>query len=379
MPLKPRALLEPPQPSVRPKSPANVPMSLESGRYGLMRGNVRPRFQERGVEISGPPRPRPPIDTSQRQANFNVWEQGSPQVGREIPTGPRPPTEEMFGEQKREEQLDYHQRQQPGEQQQQQHLEEHPVSIKREGGYQWQNTEEDRHSELTRDFQRRAQEEEWEVYGNGQNRASDHLEGDKDIRGPSPYRQHQFPYNEHSDRSNTMTSSPSVSISSLKSDEPTISSLRKEAVTTIPGLGGGFEEQENDVPKPMVPSSTTAHQTSEGAQQQATREGEGGGGAGGGAGTGLAGGTQANQMIKSLGKIVSQLQTLKGLTSSLQLLQTLPKGGEEGKRAEPVKSKESTEAELSEETKRKVAALLATESDSDGEQVMQQLWFFICV
>ena len=32
-------------------------------------------------------------------------------------------------------------------------------------------------------------------------------------------------------------------------------------------------------------------------------------------------------MVESLGKIVSQLQTLQGLTSSLKLLQTMPKEG----------------------------------------------------
>ncbi len=96
---------------------------------------------------------------------------------------------------------------------------------------------------------------------------------------------------------------------------------------------------------------------------------------------------QTNQMMESLGKIVSQLQTLQGLTSSLQLLQNLPKGSggppeggastEAGGEAERAKAgrtgaetaQKEREIELSEETKRKVAALLANDSDSDGEQV----------
>ena len=377
--LKPRSLLESPQQTIRPKSPANVPMSLESGRYGPMRGNVRPpfrpqggeeretqrdlRFQERGMGMLAPPRPRPHMERSQGQSNFGEWEQGPPQSGGEIPTGSRPPTEEMFGEPKQEEPFDHHQQQQ--HQEEQQHFGEHP--IKTEAEYQWQNVKEGRRDELTHDFQHSTQGEEWEIYGSGQNRAPEqHLESDKDImRGPSPYRHHQFPYNEQGGKSNNVTSSPSVSISSLKSDEPTISSLRKDPVTTIPGLGGGFEEQEKDATK-------SAEDTVTAAPQSVQRAGEGEGGAGG---TGMgAGGSQANQMIKSLGKFVSQLQTLKGLTSSLQLLQALPKGGEEAKKAEPPKPKESSEAELSEETKRKVAALLATESDSDGEQVCSNLF-----
>ena len=369
--LKPHALLESLQPTVRPKSPANVPMSLDSGRYGPMRGNMRPpfrpqgveererdlRFQKRGTGISEPPRPHPPTERSQGQGNYNEWDQGPPQSRGEIPTGPRAPTEEMFSEPKQEEQFDHHQQQHQDDQQQ--HFGEHP--FKAEPEYKWQSNKEGRQGELAHDFQHSTQEQEWGVYGSGQNRASEHLKIDKEnIRGPSPYGHHQFPYNERGD---AITSSPAVSISSLKSDEPTISSLRKDAITAIPGLGGGFEEQEKDAAKSAESSSITGPQST----QQVAKGGEGG------EGTGTAGGNQANQMIKSLGKFVSQLQTLKGLTSSLQLLQALPKGGngeEEAKRVEPAKPKESSEAELSEETKRKVAALLATESDSDGEQVI---------
>lgn len=377
--LKPRSLLESPQPTIRPKSPANAPTSLESGRYGAMRGSARPpfrpqgseeretsrdlQFQERGMGISGP---RPPMEGSQGQSNYGEWEQGPPpQGGGEIPTGSRPPTEDMFGEPKQEQQ-------QQQQQEQPQHFGTH--SVKTEPDYQWQNVKEEPRDELTQNYQHGTQEEEWQIYGNnGQNRSAEHqqhLEADKDnTRGPSPYGgYHQFPYNDQGGRS---TSSPSVSMSSLKSDEPTISSLRKDpGGTTIPGLGGGFEQQEKDSAKSAENAAATTA-----SQQNMQRAGEGEGGAPGG----NDGGGQANQMIKSLGKFVSQLQTLKGLTSSLQLLQALPKGGGSGeepkKVVEPPKPKESSEAELSEETKRKVAALLATESDSDGEQV----WFmYVC-
>ena len=85
-----------------------------------------------------------------------------------------------------------------------------------------------------------------------------------------------------------------------------------------------------------------------------------------------------SQMMESLGKIVSQLQTLQGLTSSLKLLQTMPKDGREAGSTQGVSGSAGVsegekaaikEKELSEDTKRKVAALLANESDSDGEQV----------
>ena len=80
-----------------------------------------------------------------------------------------------------------------------------------------------------------------------------------------------------------------------------------------------------------------------------------------------------SQMVESLGKIVSQLQTLQGLTSSLKLLKTMPKeGGGAGEGVRVVSERERAamrEKELSEDTKRKVAALLANESDSDGEKV----------
>jgi len=97
----------------------------------------------------------------------------------------------------------------------------------------------------------------------------------------------------------------------LMKDGPTISSLRKDP-TLIPGLGG-FEKEE--AAKSVQSKSAMKDET-----KQASSENQDG--------------SPANQMIESLGKIVSQLQTLQGLTSSLQLLQTLPKGQQEAAKAE---------------------------------------------
>jgi len=144
-------------------------------------------------------------------------------------------------------------------------------------------------------------------------------------------------------------------------DEATLSSLRKDSAF-IPGLGG-FEKEET----PVGPPAQSGTKEEPKAANQTTSN------------------NPTNQMIESLGKIVSQLQTLQGLTSSLQLLQALPKGQQEAVKAAAERMRETdgggggggrggsggqqTERELSEETKRKVAALLASESDSDGEQV----------
>ena len=137
--------------------------------------------------------------------------------------------------------------------------------------------------------------------------------------------------------------------------EATVPSLRKET-TVIPGLGTLGNETSSGDAQNREPNSNK--------QEKETNKEEGPG--------------PTNQMIESLGKIVSQLQTLQGLTSSLQLLQNMPKGQEAAsKEAEAEKEKEAAtamqrEKELSEETKRKVEALLANESDSEGEQVMMR-------
>lgn len=365
--LKPRALLEGPQLNVHP-GPANVPTpALEANRFGPRGESFRPQFAPQGNDsrervherggggVPDPPRPRPLMEMG--QAVYNRWER--PQQGSgEVLASSRPPTEEIFADQERfkgGEHFRHHQQPQP--------LQEQSNPPAEQGTEFHLPAEAVARDELASDgFKRSSRGEEWGRYGSGYN-VSDSRADSKN--SPST---HQFPYQgdyDQSDRSNTMTSSPSFSVSSQKSNEPTISSLRKNTVTAIPGLGGGFEDQGEDLPKPVEPSSNVL-EAKESSQQ--VEGGEGGGG--GGEKEINAGESQANHMIKSLGKIVSQLQTLKGLTSSLQLLQTFPTGaGEEAQGAETAKPKESSETELSEETKRKVAALLATESDSDGEQV----------
>ena len=154
-----------------------------------------------------------------------------------------------------------------------------------------------------------------------------------------------------------------------RADQATIPSWNTDPAR-IPGLGDfaepavarGDSQGDRQTPKPQLAPPTS--------QPQESSEG----------------GVQATQMMESLGKIVSQLQTLQGLTSSLKLLRTLPKGKEgdggsggqggpgektegQGGGPEEVDMTAQREKELSEDTKRKVAALLANESDSDGEQV----------
>ncbi len=62
--------------------------------------------------------------------------------------------------------------------------------------------------------------------------------------------------------------------------------------------------------------------------------------------------TNTKKMLASLGKLMTELQGLKGLSSNLQLLSV------------PQEEKKESEQEMA---KKKVAALLANESDSDGE------------
>lgn len=149
----------------------------------------------------------------------------------------------------------------------------------------------------------------------------------------------------------------SSSLTGLKSAPPRLSKLP----SVIPGLGEFERETPAELDRPPPP---VAQPKDDAVQPQSNTN-------------------QTTQMMESLGKIVSQLQTLQGLTSSLQLLQNLPKvpGGQQeggvntGTRGEAESAKaevaqKERENELSEETKRKVAALLANDSDSDGEQVL---------
>ena len=222
-------------------------------------------------------------------------------------------------------------------------------------------------------YEHRPGEEDWRGYSDGRTRHGEHDlrappgPGDQDVRAPPGQ---QYPYREDYDR-HQQQSLPA----GLKNDEPTISSLRKDPHAAIPGLGGAFESQQDK--NVLIKTDTSSEAKGE------TKAREVGGAGGGDMGEANVSGNQAsNMMIQSLGKIVSQLQTLKGITSSLQLLNTLPKESsrqEDVKGVETVDLRERMETELSEETKRKVAALLATESDSDGEQVMDDVLVFISV
>ena len=89
-----------------------------------------------------------------------------------------------------------------------------------------------------------------------------------------------------------------------------------------------------------------------------------------------------NKMIASLGKIVSQLQALQGLSNSLTLIEKLPsmKQGDITTDEHYVEKEETMdivqdvdpEKEKEDETKRKVAALLENESDSEGDENIKQ-------
>ena len=157
-------------------------------------------------------------------------------------------------------------------------------------------------------------------------------------------------------------------------DQPTIPSWNRDP-SLIPGLG-----ELGEMPSGVM----KGERATEGAKPQPNPAPRAPGQEGTDA-AGDEGGPQATKVMESLGKIVSQLQTLQGLTSSLKLLQKLPKDSEEGVSAaaaaavggglggglSEVDRAAMREKELSEDTKRKVAALLANESDSDGEQVLE--------
>lgn len=292
------------------------------------------------------------------QTDFDLWEEHrqsrahEPQYKQqggvgEFPTGSQPPTEALFANHdEREEHFGLHPHHY--------HSHEHSAPASEEQQARHWTVEGAGHDEFEHEvYKHGAEAEDWRRYGDEHNSQDGH-----DLHVPPG---HQFQYNvkEEYDRNKERETF-------LRSDEATISSLRKNAVTAIPGLGGGFEDQkEKDLPKSVWPSDGAPE-----ANQSHASGGSGGGGDGEGKEEVNVGGNQANHMIQSLGKIVSQLQTLKGITSSLQLLHTLPKESkEEVRKADVISPKERSETELSEETKRKVAALLATESDSDGEQV----------
>ena len=357
-------------------TPPKIPSSLEPSRYEPQGRIFRPfspqgkRDNEREInvqerELRDHSRPRPSMEDGLYPGSDKLWEeqrQHEQLGGGGFPTSLRAQTEEMFAKQEGDH-VDRHQHQQPqygeysGLPQHEAEFQRHRREQETEFERHWSGEESRRH-----DKRNMSPKDEWGLYDDGH----DDEGGHDDIHASSG---HLFPY-EHSDRP--------PGASSLKSDEPTISSLRKDPTMAIPGLGGGFEDQEKDQPKSSIEPSSDVPDVKNNLRDVGT--GGGGEDKEGGRGRGNISGNQANHMIQSLGKLVSQLQTLKGLTSSLELYHSLPKGdegggggGEETKGAQQetaTKPKESSETELSEETKRKVAALLATESDSDGEQVM---------
>ena len=134
-----------------------------------------------------------------------------------------------------------------------------------------------------------------------------------------------------------------------KRDAPTIPSLQKEgAKREIPGLGSsdGPEEEEKKV-NPNSDKQDVEKEAEEEKDLKSSLKSQI---------VDVFGGSKAEKMIKSMERIVNQLQTLKGLESSLRVLQVM---GEY--------NKESTEEASMEAARKKVAALLASESDSDGE------------
>ena len=384
--VKPRALLNTPQAKVDSSPlPPKITTSLESNRFEPRGSSFRPLFpphggnsdrernlnlQGRETGLSGHTRQRAPVEekSGSGQAGFNLWEETQRQQeqtgGGEYPSSTKPSAEEVIAKQKRDQEENLGQPRQPpysehlGLSEDRAEFQRHHLRQESEYERRWPGGEDRRHDDFAHDhFKHGPPETEWGAYDSEHN-------GPGGRGGMHASSGQQFPYEneyEYSERP--------PGAGSLKSNEPTISSLRKDIMTTIPGLGGGFEDQEKERPKSTELSSNLSE------TKQGSQDVSGGGGAGGEGQDGEnAGGTQSNHMIQSLGKLVSQLQTLKGLTSSLQLLHALPKGEgdrEEAKAAqETVKPKERSESELSEETKRKVAALLATESDSDGEQVL---------
>ena len=153
--------------------------------------------------------------------------------------------------------------------------------------------------------------------------------------------------------------------------KPTISSLQKDSTkTVIPGLGS------SDEPEPSSEQQDSSTASGDTAQETKQEESE----LKSSLKTQLVdvfGGSRAQKMVQSMERIVNQLQTLRGLESSLKVLQYM---GEQGKgegggggESKPASSSSTTDTTMDpemremEEARKQVAALLATESDSDGE------------
>ena len=357
-------------------------------------------FQEtppprRGIHRGGGPRPHTPRPQG-RGPSPKVWKKWNEQSRDGFHSGPRPPTEEVFGD---EQGIHGCEREDHSRWSEMDHgVQDSGHQL--EGRYPGDNSDRFGHREpLPRlqdnwsTFRRDEHSTNWERQRETDQKL-DHM--DRPPHGPSPYDQqaqyekeerdlYQSDQDSHtsshernqidsfnvdptnldygSDTLSGQKGSPSLStVSSHKSDEPTISSLRKGTSAVIPGLGEFDSKGDNTSESAGQELSLVDHQEKPGGDKSL-----------GDAQVNIGGG-QANEMIESLGKIVSQLQTLKGLTSSLQLLKALPKASQEELLEDEMRMKEK---DISEEAKRKVAALLANESDSDGEQVAPIL-LYVC-
>lgn len=157
-----------------------------------------------------------------------------------------------------------------------------------------------------------------------------------------------------------------------KRDTPTISSLQKGGATTvIPGLGSADEPEPESEPETKPEEKKTAKVSHDEVKQEVKQEE-----------TELKsslksqledvfGGSKAKKMVDSMERIVNQLQTLKGLESSLKVLQLIGEQNKAGPAA-PLKVAAVAEVDPTEAARKKVAALLATESDSEGEVCMHE-------
>lgn len=127
-------------------------------------------------------------------------------------------------------------------------------------------------------------------------------------------------------------------------DGPTVPSLQKGgASTVIPGLGSTDEKNADSTEEAETEMNEEEEEELKSSLKSQLFE--------------VFGGTKAKKMVESMERIVNQLQTLKGLESSLKVLQDKSEAA----------VKVSMEADQEAAARKKVAALLATESDSEGE------------
>jgi hypothetical protein len=197
--------------------------------------------------------------------------------------------------------------------------------------------------------------DQW-VHGRSQGRKTEEPTGDLSIRHTTQSERYEpaledkgvpeFSHDQYgTNRDKTESSQPSS-----KQTGPTISSLQKGGSTTvIPGLGSTDEPEEKEpssVKEAAPPKEEEELKTSLKTQL-----------------LDVFSGAKAAKMVQSMERIVNQLHTLKGLESSLKVLQ-----GDQNKEIIAVEEQaEIPEVDQEAAARRQVAALLATESDSDGE------------